>query len=495
MPAKKTIQYILLPILSGFFLVCTLPPFNLSLFLWFFLVPLLFFADKEKRKKRFVFAGGLVAGLIYFVMVAYPLSSLNAWWWIDASARFYENKEVFLLLFVLVISLCASIFYGLFALFYRKFRRHNIRDVLVFPLLWVVLEYVRAKVLLGFTWGHIGYALHDNVFILQLAKPFGVYGLGFFIIAINILVYLFIRRAFEVFTHRTLVDVPKKLFEAVGKNSYLYIVIFLFALASLYGFWTIKSGEKALLTEKELKVAVVQGGLKTRDEKTEGFYKKFIADALEYNPDIIVLPENTLWFLVVHKRTKLPLWYEMKPKIKESYDEIVNISREHKDTSFVIGLHTTQDNKEYNSLVVMENGEITGMYDKRFLMPFSETGLFASSASAPPGVFLSKGADDQVVRVKGAPITPLICSEIIFPELTRDKNARFIVNSGNDSVFDSQLVAQQNHIISKIRAVENRKFVIRSMKTGVSSIIDPFGRVITWMGTKESGTLVGTIRY
>jgi apolipoprotein N-acyltransferase len=77
---KKIIQYnYIFPILSGFFLALTLPPFNLSLFLWFFLVPLLFSADDKKRKKRYVFVGGFVVGLVYFTTVAYPLSSLSAW--------------------------------------------------------------------------------------------------------------------------------------------------------------------------------------------------------------------------------------------------------------------------------------------------------------------------------------------------------------------------------------------------------------------------------
>jgi apolipoprotein N-acyltransferase len=358
-----------------------------------------------------------------------------------------------------------------------------------------VFEVSRAKLLFGFTWGHIGYAMHNNVFLLQTAKLFGIYGLSFFVIVVNILIYLLLRSVLTVSTGGKQADKTKIILKILIRNVYLYILIFLFASSSIYGFLAIKSGEKKLEAKKEMKVAVVQGGLKTRDEKTDGFYKKFITDALKQNPDIVILPENTLWFLVIHRRTKLPLWYEIKSRVRKEYDEVLEISRGNKKTSFVIGFHTTQDNKEYNSLVVMKNGEITGIYDKRFLMPFSETGLFSSSDSAPAGVFLKKGSQNQTVKIKGVSITPLICSEIIFPELARDKKSRFIINIGNDSVFDNPVVAEQNHIISKVRAVENSKYIVRSMKTGISSIIDPFGRVIVHMGTKENGTLVGIIRY
>ena len=486
MSSRRLFQYfILLPIFSGVFLALTLPAFNLSFFLWIFLVPLLFFAGDKNRKKRWVFVGGFIAGLIYFFAVASPLASLNAWWWFDGNGAFNGSKEAISLIFVLLLSMSASIFYGLFALLYQKFRKYNLFDVLIFPFIWVVLEYIRAKILLGFTWGHIGYALHDSTWLLQLAKFFGVYGLGFFIITVNILIYLLIRKSCK----------GRSFADAFWKNVYLYLLIFLFIVVSFYGFWAIKSGEKDLLIESEMKVAVIQGGLKTKDEKTEGFYKKFIADALKQNPDIVVLPENTLWFLTINRKTKLPLKYEISDQIKKAYDEILQISKENKDVSFVIGFHTTQNNKEYNSMIVFENGEIKSMYDKRVLMPFSETGIFSSAATTPAGIFLNEGADKQSVLVKGVAVTPLICAEIIFPSLAKDKNSQFIINIGNDSVFDSPLVAKQNHIIAKIRAVESGKFIVRSMKTGISSIINPFGRVTAQLDTGESGTVFDVVRY
>jgi apolipoprotein N-acyltransferase len=496
----KTNTFIL-PITSGVLLIFTLPPFNISLLSWVSLVPMLFFVNDKKNNTKKLFQGGLIVGIIYFVKVVYPLMSLNAWWWLDVKGVVYENKALFLFWVLYFAVLCASLFFGLFAVLYRKLRKHNFLDVLIFPFIWVLFEFVRAKTLLGFTWGHLGYALHNNTNIMQIANIFSVYGLSFFIVAVNILIYIILRKKIDwtlgihpfflrkgnSFNLRLNVTSFRSSF---WKNYLILVLIASFLIVNLYGYFSIKNAGDY---KEGVDVAIIQPGLKTEEISFESFslYIKMIREVLPKNPGIIILPENSFPFLIIDEKTNLPFGYDIPEfSIKEIFDQILNLSEDNPNTSFVVGFHTKNGKSAYNSLVVIEKGKITDIYHKRYLMPFSENSY---SKILPTITGLNKGNIHQTIKIKGEDITALICSEIIFPKLSQNKNSKFIINIGNDGVFSSSTVAEQNNIIAKIRAVENRKFVLRAFKTGISSIIDPFGRVISQANLNKKQILFGRI--
>ena len=89
----------------------------------------------------------------------------------------------------------------------------------------------------------------------------------------------------------------------------------------------------------------------------------------------------------------------------------------------------------------MEGGDIVDIYNKRTLLPFSENSsfLFRNKQLVP----LERGASQQSITIRGERVTPLICSEVIFPALSRKEGGSLIVNVSNDSVFKSPLVGQQ----------------------------------------------------
>ncbi|OIO06598.1 apolipoprotein N-acyltransferase [Candidatus Falkowbacteria bacterium CG_4_10_14_0_2_um_filter_36_22] len=467
----------LLPALSGALLTLTLPPYNISLFLWPAFIPLFIFIDKYRLELKQIFWGGFLTGFIYAVKAVYPLLSLNAWWWVDVKSIVYENRIIFLFWIFFIITIYNSVLFGLYMLAFKKFNKNNWLAVIIFPLLWASLEYFRAKTLLDFSWGHLGYALYNNIYILQLARIFKLFGLSFFIMLINILLY-------QIICKINLSDIYdfkkyyKKIYIAIFKNPVLYFLLVIILAANLYGFYSINASR--VKTGEKIAVAIIQPGMETEEMTLDYYFNNFVKiinTALVKKPDLLIIPENSFPFLILNQDNNLlPLDYNNDAKIKKSFDDLINLSRDNPHTSFVIGVHTIKNMLTYNSLIVLENGQINGLYSKKRLLPFSESSrpvLFLQSIEP-----LGTGDNDQEIKIKGEPITALLCSEIMFAELSENKEAKFIVNIGNDSVFTSPSVAEQNHIMAIIRAVENNKYVFRAMKTGVSGIIDPSGQIL-----------------
>lgn len=479
-----TINTFLLPIISGILLIFTLPPFNISVFLWFFLVPLLFFANNKKVNTKRLFQGGIIMGIIYFLKVVYPLLSLNAWWWLDVSGIVYENKQFFLFWVLYFGVLYASLLYGIFFILYKRLRKNNIFDMLFFPLLWVLFEFIRTETLAGFTWGNIGYALHNNLYILQISKIFGVYGLSFLIIFINISLYITLEKCVYGKGFKC------KFFSPI-KKCVLCIALIIYSAVLFYGYLSVYKGAD-FINNRKLSVSVIQPGLRTEDINKNNIklITNIINRAYKYNTDIIILPENSFPFLVFNKTTFVPFGYGVDFDVTEIYDKLIDFSKE-KNITIIFGAYSKVDEKKYNSLIVIENGVVINIYDKRLLLPFSESKLSFFVPTEP----LNNGNLKQYAEIKNIPVDFLICSEVLYQELLNNKSTDLIISIGNDSVFDSAIVAEQNHIIAKIRAVENGKYLIRAMKTGISSVINPYGEVVSKLDFGRSGVVNTAVYY
>ena len=144
-------DFLVLPIISGLLLALTLPPFEMGVLSWIAFLPLFFFITDSKLSDKKVFQAGLVAGIVYFGKVVYPLFSLNAWWWLQVQSIVYANRYLFLFWLLFAAVLIASIFWGIFALLFRRLFLKKTSAALALPLVWIVFEYIRSSLLFGFT--------------------------------------------------------------------------------------------------------------------------------------------------------------------------------------------------------------------------------------------------------------------------------------------------------------------------------------------------------
>ncbi|HVV47465.1 MAG TPA: apolipoprotein N-acyltransferase, partial [Bryobacteraceae bacterium] len=138
-----------------------------------------------------------------------------------------------------------------------------------------------------------------------------------------------------------------------------------------------------------------------------------------------------------------------------------------------------------SALLIAPNGNRVSRYDKVNLVPFGEFvpwpfGMITQKVSTEAGDFAA-GSDVVVSRMDGHRIGTFICYESVFPSYIRrfaDSGAEVLFNISNDSWFGKTAARYQHLLIVRMRAAENRRWIVRSTNDGVSGVIDPAGRVV-----------------
>lgn len=473
-------RFFVLPILSGVLLAPTLPWIGLSFFAWVALIPLFLFVSKFGLSYTRAFQGGFITGIVYLGTVVYPLFSLKAWWWLQASGVVYENKIILLFWILYAAVLAGSIFFGFFAVVFKKLHREGFFSIFILAALWVFLEYVRAKFLFGFTWGHLGYSLHESLPLLQFARWGGVYPLSALIVLVNVLFYYGIHQSLQNIKGIEGSSKFALFLRSFFKRGYPYAAAIIMIAGFFVGNFLLKAENPQF--KGRMAVVIVQPGNDSNETLAEHEERIFeeIERSLSHNPSLMVVPESSLPSIVIDEASMEPIVSPMTMSIdssgKTAYAKLVEISKVNSAVSFVVGVQTRRETLHYNSIIVLEEGEVTGIYRKRKLFPFSEKSVPWFPFKTPRE--LSAGENDDTLMVRGTRASALICSESLFPELVNSE-ASFIIAVGNDGVFENPVVAQYNHVIAKFTAVEAGKYMVRAMKTGVSSIIDPHGQEIS----------------
>jgi len=154
----------------------------------------------------------------------------------------------------------------------------------------------------------------------------------------------------------------------------------------------------------------------------------------------------------------------------------------------------------YNSLLVVDSdGRVVDVYDKIHLVPFGEylpfqdflESLGIMQLTGVRGGF-SAGAGARLLSIGGVPAArALICYEIIFPDEIVEKGARpgWLINLTNDAWFGSSAGPYQHFHQARVRAVEQGLPLARAANTGISAIIDPYGRILGEIGLGERGAV------
>lgn len=483
---KLNHDFFILPIISGLLLAFTLPPFEIGIFSWIAFLPLFFFIIDTRLSDKEVFQAGLVAGIVYFGKVTYPLFSLNAWWWLQVQSVVYDNRYLFLFWLLYAGVLIASIFWGIFALFFRRLFLKRIRAVLVLPFVWIAFEYIRSSLLFGFTWGNLGYALHNDIFLIQLAHDFDVYGISFIVILVNILIFFLVYEIMQIYRYAESV---KHILWKVARLPIFYIVIAVVAGSHLYGFMEFQQTTRAVAAQPHSAVSfsILQPG-----NESESATLEKLSQILAQKPDVVILPESALPSIIFNEDllTSVPQ-AKLEPPQDRDLGTLLALSQAYPGTTIVAGVDSTKQQSHFNSMIIVEAGKVVDIYHKIILMPFSErsVALPLLKTTDPLHAGVSRG-----IKIKHWSASALICSEILFPSLLKNATTSFIIAVGNNGVFNDSAVARQNNIIAQFDAILTRKYLVSAMKTGVSGIIDPVGRIILQSSsTKNLQILSGVI--
>lgn len=457
-----SIKTCILGISAGILLVLSFPPFNFSFLIWFALVPLFLAIYFSKSPKEAAIIGGLT-GLIFYGI------SLN-WFF-----------KIFGLLAIGLIGLLA-IFIGVFSFLLKyiysdltspslpeppkqqltspSWKSLSLKGLLLFiPVCWVALEFFRSELWwLKFPWLALGYSQWNHLPLLQLASLGGVYGLSFLIALVNGVVFrsLLVKRSDAGFKWR-------------WHLSPLIIIIIIMGIVLYWGNWVIgaRTHLKESLGDKQIGVAAIQDESFIQDKLIAATRK-----AIKETPNFIVWPELSAFLLPGEKEKRL-----------DSFVDLAKVSNAYLVIGFLEFFGFGKKKFENYALLFSPQGEIIGKHTKIHLVHFIE------------GAF-EKGNDCRVFETHHGKVGIQICFDLDYVDVTRTmvrSGAEMFFVPGLDPIFWGKWEHLQRSSMAPLRAVESRRWIVRAASSGMSQIIDPYGRVTDSLPIGVEGILIGKI--
>ncbi len=458
------------------------------------LVPI-FLVLKTPPTKWVAFLVFLV-GFLYYSVVTYPLATLNTWWWTSTNGFFWQNRDFIYILGSSVLAfICSILTFGVCLYIYgRFFKKYLATSIIALPFLWILLELVRVKILFNLDWGIYGYQLGENLFFARAASLGGPMFLTLIAITANICFFILVLR------WKTAVGLGKKLIPIL-----FLAIIFLFIAGHIQtsAQFQKNTGNDQNTAEQShtpgISVAIINPSLETEELRenigAERALKLIEAAAagIKDKSGIIISPENTFPSLTIDENAGQPI--NNNELSQHIFKRLTKVSTAHPEITFIIGLHTEKSGGTFNSAVALESGRVISIANKRNLLPLTEKSYgFLRKNHIDP---LSAGENGILSTQHGA-FQADICSEILVPVAHKDRentNILAILNLSNDNVFDSARVGEHNMLMSRIRAVETGKPVIRSSKGGFSGMFDATGAEVLAEKNETGEILFTTLGY
>ena len=427
------------------------------------------------RAVRSAFWRGWLAGFAYFL--------ISCWW--VAEAFLVDARQAWMAPFAAsLLPAGLALFWGLAAGLYRRFAPAHLGRFVLFAVLLGLVEWLRGHVFSGFPWNLVGESWVAGGEVSQVAAMVGAYGLT----TLTLLVFTAFAPLAWTGERRHRAGLA-----AAG-------------LALLVGMWSFGAVRLADARgrDTDLVVRIVQPYVPQRDKWTqaafEGIVRRYLdltARPAERTPDLVIWPEGALpasaeQLLDPQAWTAKGIAASLKPGqtlLMGTYREEVRVGR---------GIDY------FNSLLAIrregDTARVIGAYDKHRLVPFGEFLPMESVAEAiglkelvHVGDGFSAGPRPRPMTLPGLPsFQPLICYESLFPELSNTgKRPAFLVNISNDAWFGLTSGPQQHLNLASYRAIEQGAPIVRATPTGVSAVIDPWGRTVRgkWLDSGASGAI------
>ena len=388
--------------------------------------------------------------MVFFFGFGYFTFSLV---WIIEPFLVEPNITVILAPFVLIIlSGILSLFWGS-AFFFSSYKNDfKIKNISLFKLAicFSSAEILRSYLFTGFPWVLLGLAFIDTP-ISQALSIFGPYWLTSVIIFLCLII-------------------------PIGKIGIL-LSITGFSLLNIYGSYR---DNYVLDEEINKQIRIIQPNIlqknKWKKDLEEVNFSKLIklSNINSENVDILIWPETSVPFFLEYKKNFQNIIFNTISK------PIILGARRYDKSS----------NKLYNSAYYLNaNGKVEQIYDKKHLVPFGEfvpfnniLNIFVETGIENNGItgFSVGKKTNEIVIDNSIKISLFICYESIFSSEIDSNiiNSDFIVHLTNDAWFGSFNGPQQHIIQIRARAIEQGLSVLRSANTGISALIDPYGKIL-----------------
>lgn len=486
------------------------PPHEWTLAAWVALVPLFLFLRTSTPRAAFlagfVYACSWCVGVTYWLYftvtndfaLGFPLNVLFM----------FGNYAFFAGLPTGVVALLSSLVLR---------RRNPWLCALGIPALWVSGEVLRANPAFGVSWGILGYTQYQQLALIQIVDVTSVYGVSFLLALGNYVAAEMwswgqeekikrqkAKEGLEPETRNLKLETRNssalRTPHAVpGRAPWLALGLFAASLVITLIYGTIRLREYALPPAgTPLHVAMVLGNIPPTQRWQPMYYASTL---LKYasvtsrgivgtSPDLVVWPEFAINF-----------YLDREPLLQLQLGQFAQMA----NSALLVGAPRQEESatgmQYYNSAYLFSpNGALMGVYDKKRLVPFAEYRPFRL-----PGVLthnelnpseFTPGTGASVFSLPRGSLGMMICYEAAFPSVARHVvrgGAQVLVNISNDTWLGGIPAATEQHFVMSIfRAIENRRPLIRTATSGISSVVEPTGRLL-FRSTVEEGVLRGTV--
>ena len=467
-----------------------------TIFAWYALAPLLaalLRLDDGRNRRRWLlgwsFVAGWLAGALWF--------GANCYWVYNTMHLYGGMDRPMAAVCLVAFSLYLGFWFGLFALALAVIRRVTVGRnyawiaFAAIPFLWTAMEFALARIP-EFPWDLLGYSQVDNPLLMRLAPWTGVYGISFVIAGVNALLTAG-ELSFKVVETRRRID-PNILWYLLLMACWIGFVL---SAGILFAPPKPPIQATAVLVQPNLDVEkddvwvgpewdrqIAQFG-KLGRETCSGFLAGIPetgahqidpqCPSLSPPPSLIVWPESPAPF-----RDSDPTFRSAMAEIAKADGAPIIVGN--------VGLESGADRKLqiYNSAsVVAADGRFAGRYDKIHLVPFGEfvpfrRALFFIHQIAQNMTDMSTGTERKVFTIGGHRYGVFICYESVFGDEIRQfsrNGAEVLVNISDDGWYGDTSAPWQHLNMARMRAIENRRWILRDTNNGITASIDPYGTV------------------
>jgi len=469
----------LFPFILGSLTVFSFQPYNLN-YINFIIIPILFLITtyvQKKSKNTYrqkpyllnLFLIGYLFGIGFF---------LTGTHWISHSLTFDENFSFLIPVAIVGLPIILGIFFGIANLIVGPFLQNNFISILLFASSFAFIDYVRAKIFSGFPWNMWAYTWSWRPETLQSLSH-----LGFF--SFNLLCIL-------MYCAPLLLVFKKKQI-----NFWLlFFISFIFFGNYIYGSSVIKINDKKLAnlqlnSKNSVYTKIISPNFDLKYNLSNTDLGQNISNLIKYSE-----PENNkktlfIWPEGVFTGFNFQQIKEYHKLFEEAFSE---------NHLILFGSNTFQENSKngdtFNSLIITNNKlDIIFQYNKIKLVPFGEflpleniLSKFGLKKITEGYGSFSKGSNNNIFTLGNLKMLPLICYEIIFPELSQSQK-NLIVNISEDAWFGDTIGPSQHFAKAIFRAVENNVYLARAANKGFSAFINNKGIVKKSLKPSERGVI------
>jgi apolipoprotein N-acyltransferase len=416
---------------------------------------------------------GALTGLVYFGGTIY---------WTGAVVETFGGLPgAVALLCALALALYMAAYTALAAgLLGAVIRRVGRRGLWLAPAVWVGAEFARGHVLGGFPWVPLGSAVVTLIPIAQLASLVGVYGLSGLLVTLGTLVAVALTT-----TGRTRVGA------AVGGAALLLVV-------SVWGSLRVADG-RLTRDGTPMTLGLIQPNVSQQDKWNRALvgeigrrFTVLTRRAVAEGAEAVLWPESST-----------PYLFNEDPVQSEAVRALVRES----GVPLLFGTDEVErgsPDRYYNSAFVLDpTGAVAAVYRKMQLVPFGEYVplrqlLFFVSPLVDAVSDFAPGDRVTMLPLGEHMASTAICYEVVYPHLIREavqNGSELLTTITNDAWYGDSSAPYQHFALASMRAIEQGRYLARAANTGISGVVDPYGRVVVATGVFEEAVVTAEVRF